>query len=87
MAVPAPTTNVYSESVDGADSFYIGRGDAKSQLAEVLIYRGALTETQVADVEGYLRTKYAVSDPVTPVATDAIMTEPATATTVSHVAT
>ena len=68
-----PTTNVYSESVDGADSFYIGRGDAKSQLAEVLIYRGALTETQVADVEGYLRTKYAVSDPVTPVATDAII--------------
>ena len=68
-----PTTNEYSESIDSTDPFYVGRADAKSQIAEVLVYRGALTATQIADVEGYLRTKYAIQDPEAPPVGDVVV--------------
>jgi len=60
-------TNVYSNSIAGDGSLYIGMQNNagtnqifKGKIAEIIIYKKVLTETERQQVEGYLNAKYAI---------------------------
>ena len=61
-----PTEQTYSYPIEPTGDVLLGRADATSQVAEILVYRGELSESQLLAVEGYLRTKYAFPEPSDP---------------------
>ena len=58
-----PSDNIYNDAVIATDGLVMGRDHSKNQVAEILAYRGPLTEQEILDIEGYLRQKYAFPDP------------------------
>ena len=58
-----PTDNIYNDAVVATDGLVMGRDHSKNQVAEILAYRGPLGDQDILDIEGYLRQKYAFSDP------------------------